>query len=181
MMSDSSKTPDTRPTATTRRTFLKEAAAAAAGFTIVPRHAVAGSGLTPPSDLLNIAGVGVGGMGRANLINLSSQNIVALCDVDWDYANKGFARLDSTIEQTKGRLDSASAPAERQHMQDQIAGAQRLKDVHLPKAARYTDFREMLKSRRISTRCSSRRPIISTPSSPQRQWTWGSMSMCRSR
>ncbi len=29
-------------------------------------------------------------------------------------------------------------------MEDQIANVQRLKDVHLTKAARYTDFREML-------------------------------------
>ncbi len=96
-MADSPKTPDTAPAGATRRTFLKEAAAAAAGLTIVPRHVIAKSGLTPPSDLLNIAGVGIGGMGRANLINLSSQNIVALCDVDWDFANKGFERLDTTL------------------------------------------------------------------------------------
>ena len=44
----------------------------------------------------------------------------------------------------KGRLDSAKSPAERQRMEDQIANAQRLKDVHLTKATRYTDFREML-------------------------------------
>ena len=51
-----------------------------------------GRGFTAPSDTLNIAGVGVGGMGRANLINLASQNIVALCDVDWGYADKVFER-----------------------------------------------------------------------------------------
>ena len=147
-MFDSSKKPNPPSSGTTRRTFLREAAAAAAGLTIVPRHAIAGSGMTPPSDLLNIAGVGVGGMGRANLINLASQNIVALCDVDWGYADKGFARLDATIQQTKGRLDSAKSPAERQRMEDQIAGAQRLKDIHLPKATRYTDFREMLEKQK---------------------------------
>ena len=75
----------------TRRKFVKDAAMASAGLTIVPRH-VLGKGMTPPSDLLNIAGVGIGGMGRANLINLASQNIVALCDVDWGYAGKGFER-----------------------------------------------------------------------------------------
>jgi Oxidoreductase family, NAD-binding Rossmann fold/Oxidoreductase family, C-terminal alpha/beta domain len=147
-MSDSPKTPDAAPAATTRRTFLKEAAAAAAGFTIVPRHVIAGSGATPPSDLLNIAGVGVGGMGRANLVNLSSQNIVALCDVDWDYANKSFEKLDANILQTKGRLDAAKSPADRERMEDQIANSQRLKDVHLPKATKYTDFREMLEKQK---------------------------------
>jgi len=66
----------------TRRGFLANAAVAGAALTIVPRH-VLGRGFTPPSDMLNIAGVGVGGMGRANLIALASQNIVAMCDVDW--------------------------------------------------------------------------------------------------
>ncbi|MEQ1354479.1 MAG: gfo/Idh/MocA family oxidoreductase, partial [Candidatus Acidiferrum sp.] len=59
-----------------RRKFLADAAAGTTAFMIVPRH-VLGRGFTAPSDTLNIAGVGVGGMGRANLINLASQNIVA--------------------------------------------------------------------------------------------------------
>ncbi len=62
----------------TRREFVKDAAIVAAGagaaITVVPRH-VLGKGMTPPSDLLNIAGVGVGGMGRANLINLASRGL----------------------------------------------------------------------------------------------------------
>ena len=73
-----------------RRTFLGTAAAATAGLTIVPSHVVSGLGHIAPSDKLNIAGVGVGGMGRTNLRNLKSQNIVALCDVDWKYAQKTF-------------------------------------------------------------------------------------------
>src|SRR5499425_3809256 len=92
----------------TRREFVKEAAATGAAFTIVPRH-VLGRGFTPPSDLLNIAGVGIGGMGRQNLINMSSQNIVALCDVDWGYADKGFERLDSDIQKLRDRLEHPDA------------------------------------------------------------------------
>jgi len=91
----------------TRREFVKDVAMAGAGLTIVPRH-VLGRGMTPPSDLLNIAGVGVGGMGRANLINLASQNIVALCDVDWGYAGKAFERLDADIERLRKRIDQPS-------------------------------------------------------------------------
>ena len=96
-----------------RRKFLTTAAAAVSGaataesaFMIVPRH-VLGRGFTPPSDKLNIAGVGVGGIGRANLINLASQNIVALCDVDWDYAGKAFEHLDVDIQALQTRLDQA--------------------------------------------------------------------------
>src|SRR5437870_12363832 len=61
----------------TRREFVKDAAMAGAGLTIVPRH-VLGEGMTPPSDLLHNAGVGVGGRGRADWINLASQHVVAL-------------------------------------------------------------------------------------------------------
>ena len=73
-----------------RRAFLGTTAAVAAGITIVPSHAVAGLGHKAPSDKLNIAGVGIGGMGATNLRNLQTENIVALCDVDWKYAKKTF-------------------------------------------------------------------------------------------
>src|ERR1700736_4776335 len=91
-----------------RRTFLRDVATASAALTIVPRH-VLGRGFTPPSDLLNIAGVGVGGMGRANLINLASQNIVALCDVDWGYAGKSLDRLGTEIPALQKRIDEPAA------------------------------------------------------------------------
>lgn len=67
-----------------RRSFLKTGAVAAAGLTIVPGSVLGKSfGYTAPSDKLNIAGIGVGGMGRRNLANMNTENIVALCDVDW--------------------------------------------------------------------------------------------------
>jgi len=87
-----------------RRKFLTDVATSGAAIAIVPRH-VLGRGFTPPSDMLNIAGVGIGGMGRANLINLASQNIVALCDVDWGYAGKSFDRLDTEIPGLQKKLD----------------------------------------------------------------------------
>jgi predicted dehydrogenase len=65
----------------TRREFVKTAAVAGAGLTIVPRH-VLGLGFQAPSDTLNIAIVGVGGMGSSNAAAVMSQNIVAICDVD---------------------------------------------------------------------------------------------------
>jgi predicted dehydrogenase len=77
--------------AVTRRAFLG-AAAAAATLTIVPRHAVAQSGKTPPNEKLNIAGIGVGGQGGGDLQNLSGENIVALCDVDQGRAGGSFTR-----------------------------------------------------------------------------------------
>ncbi|TDO02582.1 Gfo/Idh/MocA family oxidoreductase [Sunxiuqinia elliptica] len=68
-----------------RRAFLGTAATAAAGITILPSNVIAGLGHKAPSDKLNIVGVGVGGMGFANLKNLESENIIGLCDVDWAY------------------------------------------------------------------------------------------------
>src|SRR5258708_21848615 len=112
----------------TRRKFLSNVAAGGAAAALVPRH-VLGRGFTPPSDMLNIAGVGVGGMGRQNLINLSSQNIVALCDVDWGYADKGFERLDSDIQKLRDRLEHpAAAPAAGQPQTafDPVKGKARL-------------------------------------------------------
>lgn len=73
-----------------RRTFIGTSAAATAGFTILPSNVVSGLGHIAPSDKLNIAGVGVGGMGFRNLKNIEGQNIVALCDVDWKYAKGCF-------------------------------------------------------------------------------------------
>ena len=69
-----------------RRQFVQESAAAAASTLIVQRHVLGGVGQVAPSDRLNIAGIGIGGMGGANLKNLESQNIVALCDVDPEFA-----------------------------------------------------------------------------------------------
>ena len=67
--------------AISRRTLLRNTAAAAA-FTIVPRHVLGGAGGTPPSEKLNIAGIGIGGQGASDLNDVRSENIVALCDVD---------------------------------------------------------------------------------------------------
>lgn len=79
----------------TRRSFLQRGAAAAAALTIVPSSVLGKShGHVAPTDKLNIAGVGIGGMGNANLKNMEkTDNIVALCDVDWKYAKPVFDRL----------------------------------------------------------------------------------------
>ncbi len=69
---------------TSRRDFIKASTLAASSFFIVPRH-VLGKGYIPPSDKLNIAGIGVGGKGKSDLASFAKSpnvNIVALCDVD---------------------------------------------------------------------------------------------------
>ena len=73
-----------------RRSFIATTATAAAAITILPSNVVSGMGYKAPSDKLNLAGIGIGGMGFANLKNLQSENIVSLCDVDWKYAEGAF-------------------------------------------------------------------------------------------
>ena len=84
-----------------RRSFLGTTAAAAAGITILPSNVIAGLGHKAPSDKLNIAAIGIGGMGFANLKNLESENIVGLCDVDWKYAATSVSIISRKPKNTK--------------------------------------------------------------------------------
>ena len=72
-----------------RRDFAKSALAAGMTFHIVPRH-VLGRGFVAPSDKLNVACIGVGGMGRNDVTGVSGENLVAFADVDWDAAGDAF-------------------------------------------------------------------------------------------
>ncbi len=74
-----------------RRRFLA-ASAGLGSATIVPRHVLGGVGHVPPSAKLNIAGIGIAGQGAGDLQNVSSENIVALCDVDRAHAAATFKR-----------------------------------------------------------------------------------------
>jgi len=80
-----------------RRSFLGQSAAASSSFMIVSRHVLGGKGYTAPSDKLNIAGIGIGGMGSADLRDMETENYVALCDVDSNYAGKVFARYPKAV------------------------------------------------------------------------------------
>src|SRR3974390_373590 len=75
---------------TTRRRFLQTTAVAVPAFSVVPLHVLGANAETAPSEKLNIAGIGVGGMGASNLKQCASENIVALCDVDQNYAANTF-------------------------------------------------------------------------------------------
>ena len=88
-MTDTAPSPTHSTNPFSRREFLTKGAAAAAAFTIVPRHVLGGTGFIPPSDKVNIAFIGVGAQGlRVMLHFLREPDVqgVAVCDV-----NKGSA------------------------------------------------------------------------------------------
>ena len=72
-----------------RRKFLSNSALAVFSFHYIPSRLL---GADAPSNKLNIAGIGVGGMGGGNLRQCERENIVALCDVDSRYAGGTFKR-----------------------------------------------------------------------------------------
>jgi predicted dehydrogenase len=73
----------------TRREFLAQAGLLG-GIVILPSRVLGRAGQTPPSEKLNLACVGVGGMGFNDLKNWSDENVVALCDVDDRRAAEAF-------------------------------------------------------------------------------------------
>jgi len=74
-----------------RRSFTGLVGAAGAGY--FAGHGAAAARAEGPNDKLNVAVIGVGGQGGANLRGVSSQNIVAVCDVDERRAGKAFEQF----------------------------------------------------------------------------------------
>ena len=76
-----------------RRDFFQKSALATAGAIVATTPLMANIPLdnqkkkkSAPTDKLNIAGIGIGGRGGGVIREMNSENIVALCDVDWKYA-----------------------------------------------------------------------------------------------
>src|SRR3954463_5911124 len=83
----------TIPLRLSRRTFLRRTVAGAATFQIVPGHVLGLNGATPPSEKVNIAGIGLGGQGTHDINQFKSENIIALCDVDTAHAAGTFKQF----------------------------------------------------------------------------------------
>ena len=69
-----------------RRQFVAGSAAAIGAFTIIPRHVLGQPGQPSANNKLNVASVGVGGMGSGDIRNVPTENVVAICDVDANHA-----------------------------------------------------------------------------------------------
>ena len=109
----------------TRRDFVSTSSKLALGGMIVPRHVLGGPGYQAPSDTLNVAMVGAGGMGASNAQELGSENIVAVCDLDHELVAKKVLE-----EMTDGDGD----PREKGHRWAE----------QYERAVKYTNFEEML-------------------------------------
>ena len=178
-----------------RRDFVTRTAAAGAGLVIVPRH-VLGRGFQAPSDTVNIATVGVSGMGSSNTSAVMSQNIVAFCDVDFGLARRAHRALEEGSASRPPRADRATAagraaaradgrPARREREASAQQSAPRTSPGSSTSSCRRSrsiaTTARCSRSRRTSTASSSRRPITCTPRSRRRRWTSASTSTCRSR
>jgi predicted dehydrogenase len=110
----------------TRRKFVADTGKIGLGVMIVPRHVLGGVGYQAPSDTINFAVVGFGGMGSENALELAkTENLVAFADVDFAFsASKVAEKLKDN--QKKDRPEGITLKQK------------------FDKAARYSDFREML-------------------------------------
>ena len=116
--------------AVTRRDFVASTATLAMGAMIVPRVVLGGPGYRAPSSKLNIAMVGIGGMGMSNMSQVLSENIVAICDVDFGYVERA---LNARLKPAKGEPTPENV---------QLGQA-------YAKATKYADFRKMLEQKDI--------------------------------
>lgn len=91
-----------------RRNFLRNSAAAAAGFFIVPRH-VLGKGFIPPSDQITKGIIGVGGMGRGH-IPYAGTRVVAICDVDKTHLQAAEKIVGSGVKQFHDHRELIALP-----------------------------------------------------------------------
>ncbi len=83
-----------------RRDLLRGAAAAAA-FSIVPRHVLGGAGYTAPSEKVTRAIIGTGGMGMGH-INYEGAVLLALCDADRNHLNRARDRAAERFHDSGG-------------------------------------------------------------------------------
>ena len=80
-----------------RRDFLKKSAAAAAGFSLIPRFVLGGQNFTAPSDQLTKAVIGVGAMGRVHL-TYPGARLVAVCDVDRNHLQQALEASEAGVK-----------------------------------------------------------------------------------
>jgi predicted dehydrogenase len=136
-----------------RRDFIGKTTAAAAAFTIIPRHVLGGKGYTAPSDMVNVAGIGLGNQGGSDIMNIATPDVPVrrqgmLPGLKWN-RNPGITPPRPPRQMAANQMGAAGGPETFKH-----ANIYALCDVdheysgHIfagyPKAKAYHDFREMI-------------------------------------
>lgn len=135
-----------------RRKFLGTAGMAAAAFTIVPGKVMAGRGYPQPSDLPNIACVGIGNQGSSDIQQICApETMIKLPDASFlagqpkatreyltmvDYYIKEMAKQMTDVKPPRHANIFALCDVDSDYAAPVFAA--------YPKAKRYTDWREML-------------------------------------
>jgi predicted dehydrogenase len=109
--------------ALTRRGLIAAVGGVAAGGLAAP--VLGAARRLKPSDRVNVAVIGAGGQGASNMAKLTSQNIVATADVDYDHVLRA-------LQDNRGQIRPDRQP---------------LKDAY-DKAERFGDYRRMLDARK---------------------------------
>ena len=110
-----------------RREFVDRGSKLAAAAMVVPSTVLGGTGRRAPSERLNIGIVGVGGQGTENALELGSEHVVAICDVDFGVVHR---RVQERLTDYDGNPWEKGRRWREQFLQ----------------ARQYTDFREMLEN-----------------------------------
>jgi predicted dehydrogenase len=144
------------PPGVSRRKFIATGGAAAAAFTIVPRHVLGGAGFVAPSEKITVAYIGCGTEGlreMPDMLKLPEVQIVAVCDPvkeGHDYVDWSKDGLRASIAEALGKPDwrhgAPGIPGGRDVAKEVIEtfyASQRRSDKFGGCAA-YADFRELL-------------------------------------
>jgi hypothetical protein len=142
---------------------LTGGAAAAAAFTIVPRHVLGGPGVVPPSEKINLAYVGCGTQGLREMLGMLAMpdvQIVAVCDPvkdGHDYVDWSKDGLRASIAEALGNADwrrgAPGIPGGRDVAKEVVETcyARDRQSQKYSGCATYADFRELLETERTWT------------------------------
>src|SRR5881394_380968 len=139
-----------------RRKFVFAGGAAAAAFTIVPRHVLGGPGFVAPSEKITLAYIGCGTQGLREMLPMLAMpevQIVAVCDPvkdGHDYVDWSEDGLRASIATALGKQDwrrgRPGIPGGREVAKEivETAYANQRRSEKFAGCAAYADFRELL-------------------------------------
>ncbi len=153
---NSQETNTSRSPGVSRRKFMLTSGAAAAAFTIVPRHVLGGAGFVAPSEKITVAYMGCGTQGLREmpiLLGMPEIQIVAVCDpvkdsqgyLDW--SSDGLrASIAKAMDKPDWRRGAPGVPGGRDVAKELIETcyANQRKSDKFNGCAAYADFRELL-------------------------------------